>query len=358
VPIGEDFQSIRDVAHRVVREHGIENARQKRKWLARVCNVKRHSICDTLPSSQMLRISNAMFIDIDAGYSAAAGGSQVHRRATRAATDIQHMTVLAHVHQVCKSKPLGGGQPTALTDVFTERTVAHRSLGAALEVRVDVVVEIHRSALLLSPFIARCDGGLTWRRSLSSARLFYSRPDDDFRTAACIGSTRFGALGPASAFCTQRFAPKRGIWTRRWHRAETRAYVASARALGVALLLAAAGVSFAVGIADLRTSQLLAEGLVRTARVSGKHVERSRSWKHHYVDIEYRTSAGQIIRARDDVSSALYDRVKVGDTITVRYLRAEPDVHALGRTPRPDTFMLWLAFLWLVLSGVYWLFGT
>ena len=128
---------------------------------------------------------------------------------------------------------------------------------------------------------------------------------------------------------------------------------------GVALLLAAAGVSLAVGVTDLRTSQLLAaEGLVTRASVSGKHVERNRSWKHHYLDIEYRTGVGQIISARDDVSRALYDRVKVGDTITVRYLRAEPDVHALGRTASPDTFMLWLAGLWLVLSGVYWLFGT
>ena len=127
---------------------------------------------------------------------------------------------------------------------------------------------------------------------------------------------------------------------------------------GVALLLAAAGVSFAVGIADLRTSFMLAEGAVTTARVSGKHAERSRSWTHRYVNIEYRTSAGQIIRARDDVSSALYDRVKVGDTITVRYLLAEPDVHSLGSAARRDTFMLWIAGLWLVLGGVYWLFGN
>jgi len=127
---------------------------------------------------------------------------------------------------------------------------------------------------------------------------------------------------------------------------------------GVALLLAAAGVSLAVGIADLRTSLLLADGPVTKARVSGKHVERSRSWQHHYLDIEYRTAVGQIISARDDVSPARYERVKVGDTITVRYLRAEPDVHALGATARQDTFMLWIAGLWLVLSYVYWLFGT
>ena len=130
------------------------------------------------------------------------------------------------------------------------------------------------------------------------------------------------------------------------------------KSTGVALLLAAAGVSLAVGIADLRTSLKLADGAVTAARVAGKHVERSRNWTHRYMNIEYRTSAGQIIRARDDVSSALYDRVKVGDTITVRYLLAEPGVHALARTPSPDTFMLWLAGLWLVLSGVYWFFGT
>jgi Protein of unknown function (DUF3592) len=128
---------------------------------------------------------------------------------------------------------------------------------------------------------------------------------------------------------------------------------------GVALLLAAAGVSLAVGIADLRTSQqLAAEGLATRARVSGKRIERSRSWKHHYLDIQYRTAVGQIISARDDVSRALYERVKVGDTIAVRYLQAEPDVHALGATARPDTFMLWIAALLLVLSAVYWLFGT
>jgi hypothetical protein len=128
---------------------------------------------------------------------------------------------------------------------------------------------------------------------------------------------------------------------------------------GVALLLAAAGVSFALGIANLHTSErLLADGLTTRARVSGKHAERSRSWTHRYIDIEYRTTEGQSINARDDVARALYDRIRVGDTITVRYLPAEPDVHALGATARRDTFMLWIGGLWLVLAGVYWLFGT
>jgi hypothetical protein len=128
---------------------------------------------------------------------------------------------------------------------------------------------------------------------------------------------------------------------------------------GVVLLLAAAGVSLVVGIADLRTSErLLANGVTTRARVSGKHAERSRSWTHRYIDIDYKTTEGQSISAREDVARALYERVKVGDTITVRYLPAEPDVHSLGRTARRDTFMLWIAGLWLVLAGVYSLFGS
>jgi len=128
---------------------------------------------------------------------------------------------------------------------------------------------------------------------------------------------------------------------------------------GVLLLLAAAGVSLAVGIKDLHTStRLRANGHATAARVAGKHVERSRSWRHYYLDIEYRTPAGQIISVRDDVTRTLHERVSVGDTLTVRYLPADPDVHAIGRTVRLDTFMLWMAGLWLVLAGVYFLFGT
>ena len=127
---------------------------------------------------------------------------------------------------------------------------------------------------------------------------------------------------------------------------------------GLVILLAAAAVSFAVGIADLRKSERLrADGLLTKARLSGKHTERSRSSRHHYLDIEYQTATGQIVSARDDVGASFYDRVKIGDTISVRYLPAEPDVHAIGATVRRDTFMLWIAGLWIALTGIYALFG-
>ena len=69
----------------------------------------------------------------------------------------------------------------------------------------------------------------------------------------------------------------------------------------------------AVGIANLHTSdRLRVDRQVARARVVGKHIERHRSWWHRYLDIEYRTSAGQVIKARDDVARQLYDRVDVG----------------------------------------------
>lgn len=127
---------------------------------------------------------------------------------------------------------------------------------------------------------------------------------------------------------------------------------------GMAILLGAAGISFVTGIADLRTSQRLnTDGQVTSASVLGKHIERSRSSRHHLLDIEYRTAAGQVVGAQHDVASALYDRVKVGDTIAVRYLAGDPDVHALGSRARLDTLKLWMAGGWLLLAGVYLLFG-
>ena len=126
----------------------------------------------------------------------------------------------------------------------------------------------------------------------------------------------------------------------------------------MAILLGAAGISLVMGIADLRTSQRLnTDGQVTSARVLGKRIERSRSSRYNLLDIEYRTAAGQVVGAQHEVASALYERVKVGDTITVRYLAGDPDVHALGSRARLDTVKLWMAGGWLLLAGVYLLFG-
>ena len=127
---------------------------------------------------------------------------------------------------------------------------------------------------------------------------------------------------------------------------------------GMAILVGAAGISLVLGIADLRTSQRLStDGQVTSARILEKHIERSRSSRKNLLDIEYRTAAGQVIGAQHDVASTLYDRVKVGETISVRYLAADPAVHMLGSRARLDTLKLWMAGGWLLLAGIYLLFG-
>ncbi len=126
----------------------------------------------------------------------------------------------------------------------------------------------------------------------------------------------------------------------------------------MALLLGAAGISLVLGIADVRTSQRLStDRQVTSARILEKRIERHRSSRYNLLDIEYRTAAGHVVSAQHDVASTLYDRVKVGDTIRVRYLADDPAVHLLGSRARLDTLKLWMAGGWLLLAGIYLLFG-
>jgi hypothetical protein len=157
VPFAEDVQAIRNVAHRVIREHGIESGRLEWKWLARVHGLERHSACDALRHGQLLRIANAMLVDIDAGDAAATCDSEVDGWTTGAASDFQNVSLFVHLRQIGKSKPLRSGHPTALANVLTKGATAHLGLGSAIEVCVNVVVKInglgHRSPHVHCPMI-------------------------------------------------------------------------------------------------------------------------------------------------------------------------------------------------------------
>jgi uncharacterized protein DUF3592 len=133
----------------------------------------------------------------------------------------------------------------------------------------------------------------------------------------------------------------------------------SRKSFGVASMLVASGVMLVWGLVDLRTSQrLAAEGLLTRARVVGKHVERARRSIRQYVDVEYATNDGQIVRESSRISQAFYERVKAGDTVNVHYLPGDPTVHALGRTVQADYGVLLIGLLFLILGGIYHLFGT
>ena len=66
-------------------------------------------IRDAVRHGQPLPIANPVFVDVDTGDPAAACRSQVDGRPTRAASDFQHVAVLAHPNLVGEPKPLVRG---------------------------------------------------------------------------------------------------------------------------------------------------------------------------------------------------------------------------------------------------------
>src|SRR6476620_2643291 len=97
-----------------------------------------------------------MLVEIDARHPAASGGSEVHGGTAGAAADFQNVAVRAHKRLVGKAKPVCGGHPTALTDVLTKGLMADLSFSAATEVRVDVVIKIHRFGHVVPCSYRRC----------------------------------------------------------------------------------------------------------------------------------------------------------------------------------------------------------
>lgn len=131
----------------------------------------------------------------------------------------------------------------------------------------------------------------------------------------------------------------------------------------VAILLIAVGFSLVRGYLDLRVSRrLAAEGVSTTARVVGKHIDRTPGrWggtRSHYLDVEYRTSTGQVLAQRDWVSESRYQRATPGDVLQVHYLPSDPAVHALGATVQPDHFWLLMGLGLFLITAVCCFFGS
>ncbi len=131
----------------------------------------------------------------------------------------------------------------------------------------------------------------------------------------------------------------------------------------VAILLIAVGFSLVRGYLDLRVSRrLAAEGVSTTARVVGKHIDRRPGrWggtRSHYLDVEYRTSTGQVLAQRDWVSESRYQRATPGDVMRVHYLPSDPAVHTLGATVQLDYFWFLMGLVLFLITAVYCLFGS
>src|SRR5262245_263802 len=101
----------------------------------------------------------------------------------------------------------------------------------------------------------------------------------------------------------------------------------SRKSMGVAFMCATGAVLSVLGFIDLRTSQrLAAEGVRTSARVVGMHTKKTRHSTRHYLQVEYRTSDGEVVKAADRVSADRYRRATVGEAVTVNYLPNDPEV--------------------------------
>jgi hypothetical protein len=130
----------------------------------------------------------------------------------------------------------------------------------------------------------------------------------------------------------------------------------------VALLLIVVGFSLVRGYLDLRASRrLAAEGVATMAQVVGKHIRRSpglHGGTHaYYLDVEYRTQAGQVLAQSDRVSESQYKRANPGDLLLAHYLPSDPTFHALGARVQPEYFWLLMSLVFSLITAVYCIFG-
>ncbi len=142
MPIAEHVEPVRDVAHGVVRENGVECRGGEGEWLARVDGLKAHALGEAAVLGEPPAIFDAVFVDVDAGDVAASLRGEVDRGSARTAPDLEHARILVHAGEIGEAQPILGGQPAALADVLAERRPPHRRFGAAFKIAIDVVVQI------------------------------------------------------------------------------------------------------------------------------------------------------------------------------------------------------------------------
>ncbi len=104
---------------------------------------------------------------------------------------------------------------------------------------------------------------------------------------------------------------------------------------------------------ELRNSKrLAAEGKATTAQVEDKVTKHGRRGsRSYYLEVQFRTEAGQNIQKRVTVDSSQYDAATLGGTVPLHYLPSEPEVCAAGEKVETKYGMLLIGFGALALGG-------
>ena len=102
--------------------------------------------------------------------------------------------------------------------------------------------------------------------------------------------------------------------------------------LGGLAALAVGGFLLYTGVKEYRSSKrLVNEGKSVAAKVADKDMTTGRKGRRsYYLNVEFKTEAGQEVDERLQVSSGDYDSATVGSTVTVHYLADDPSVCQVG----------------------------
>ena len=142
MPVAQDGQAAVDVAHRIVREDGVEARVRKRQRTMCVDPLKVGPSGEPAGRSEVFRVGDAVLVDIDAGHVATASLSQIEGRPSGAAAHVEDLTAGPDRGLVSDMQPFFGSHPTALADILAVGLAPDGLFGCARETAVRMIVEV------------------------------------------------------------------------------------------------------------------------------------------------------------------------------------------------------------------------
>jgi hypothetical protein len=107
-------------------------------------------------------------------------------------------------------------------------------------------------------------------------------------------------------------------------------------AAGIFFLIAAA-VGYFVGTSVLRGDEAARSGIPTKAIITDGYMNRSsKGARSYYIDYEFKVN-GKVYTRHFEISSQLYDQIRIGDTVTISYLQSDPNVNVLTGDYKDDT---------------------
>ena len=142
VDSGEERGPARNVAERVIREDGVKVAFGKRQGPGGIADLETHQRLEILLGGELIRIADAVGVDVEAEDAAADFLGQAQGVSPRAATDLEDGGIGREIEQTGDGIRFSRSDPAGLAEVFAIGLDAGLAVGIELVVGVGAGVEI------------------------------------------------------------------------------------------------------------------------------------------------------------------------------------------------------------------------